>query len=452
MSKKYSIKCTKCSAPLNLLGGGRIQTVTCAYCKSVIDLNNDYKVLSNFKEYKEKNRLPFEIGMKGILNTIEYTIIGRVTYREKEPPFSEWSDFLLFSPLYGYGWLTYENGHLSYSRRNRTFPNIDWNRIPNELEIVIDEVEFKPFTEYSAKIVYVEGELTWIAKQGDETSFIDLIAPPFGISAEKTNDEIEYYKSEYMEASTVYSAFNVPTERQTTEAKEFNTLQPFKKPLLEALSKISKWAIIITIFLFIAFSINGGGEIISTFKITNSKPVTESFHITSTSYLTDIELKSNSSKSLKNFNIKIYKEKKLLFSINGENAYRFNPITDKIDTKFSTWSSDAKSIAIYLKLKKVGYYQFIASPIDSKVASTIDVTIKQKKAQNGYVVLFFILSLIGYFLYKFSYMKYKKALQEEQSIFNSHEEFYISLYNSITNNIWLIIFFIFIIFTVFKNV
>jgi hypothetical protein len=433
------------------LGGGRIQTVTCTYCKSVIDLNDEYKVLSNFKAYQEKHRLPFEIGMKGTLKTIEYIIIGRVTYQEEAPPFSEWSDFLLFSPLYGYAWLTYENGHLSYSRRNRTFPNIDWNRISNKSEIVIDGVEFKPFSDYSAEIVYVEGELTWIAKKGDETSFIDLIAPPFGISAEKTNDEIEYYKSEYMEASSVYSAFNVPQERQI-ETNKFNPLQPFKKPLFEVLSKISKWAIIITIFLFIVFAIDGGGDIVSTFKITNSKPVTEYFHITSTSYLTDIELKSNSSQSLKNFNIKIYKEKKLLFSINGVNAYRFNSLTNKIDTKFSTWSSNARTIAIYLKLQEVGYYQFIASPIDSSIASTIEVTIKQKEAQNGYLTLFFLLSLIGYLLYKFSYIRYIKRLQEEQSIFNTHEAFYISLYDSIINNIWLILFSIFIIFTVFKNV
>jgi LSD1 subclass zinc finger protein len=57
MSKVQSIKCSNCGAPLKLLGGGRVMTVTCAYCKSVLDLNDNYKVLSNFRNTKELNAL-----------------------------------------------------------------------------------------------------------------------------------------------------------------------------------------------------------------------------------------------------------------------------------------------------------------------------------------------------------------------------------------------------------
>lgn len=81
MSRVQSIKCTNCAAPLKLLGGGRVESVTCSYCKSVLDLNDNYKVLSSFRNTKALNALPFELGMKGVLRGIDYTIIGRVDYR-----------------------------------------------------------------------------------------------------------------------------------------------------------------------------------------------------------------------------------------------------------------------------------------------------------------------------------------------------------------------------------
>jgi hypothetical protein len=221
MSKLYSIKCKNCSAPLSLLGGGRVETITCGYCKSVLDLNNNYKVLSNFKDYKEKHALPFEIGMQGVLNTIEYTIIGRVTYQESEPPFTEWSDFLLFSPLYGYAWLTYEEGHISYSRRERRFPNFSWSEITENKIVESDGHEYKLYDGYTATIAYVEGELTWIAKKGDVTYFIDLIDAPMAISAEKNKNEVEYYKSTYLDAKKVYESFRVPKDKQLFN-KEFH--------------------------------------------------------------------------------------------------------------------------------------------------------------------------------------------------------------------------------------
>ena len=106
MSQVKSIKCTNCAAPLSLIGGGRVESITCSYCKSVLDLNDNYKVLSNFRNVKESQKLPFTIGMVGRLKDVDYTIIGRVTYATSYYPHGEWTDFLLFSPLYGYAYLS----------------------------------------------------------------------------------------------------------------------------------------------------------------------------------------------------------------------------------------------------------------------------------------------------------------------------------------------------------
>jgi len=268
MSSVQSIKCTNCGAPLKLLGGGRVMTVTCAYCKSVIDLNDNYKVLSNFKNVKGLHERPFDIGMKGVVKEIEYTIIGRVDYRVIEYPDSQWTDFLLFSALYGYAWLTYEEGSLSYSRRERKFPNLEWREITGHSHIVVGERSYETYDAYSAKIVYVEGELTWVAKKNDNISFIDLIDPPFGISAEKSKNEIEYYQSEYLNADEVYEAFSVPQEKRGSE-EGFSPLKPFDHPFLKRVSQISKWVMLMVALLFLALKFDGQGKVLTYFTADN---------------------------------------------------------------------------------------------------------------------------------------------------------------------------------------
>jgi len=416
MSKIYSIKCSNCSAPLSLMGGGRVETVTCAYCKSVIDLNDNYKVLSNFKDYKEKNRLPFEIGMKGTLKSIEYTIIGRVTYREVEPPFSEWSDFLLFSPLYGYAYLTYEEGHLLYSRRERHFPNIEWSDIPNKYLIHVAEEKFEPYAHYSAKIVYVEGELIWVAKKGDNTTFIDLIAPPFGISAEKNKDEIEFYKTEYLDASMVYDAFEVEEDKRIFN-DDFNPLQPFRKPFLEALSKVSLWVMIIVVLLFFGISFNGSGTEIKRFYADNSKVAEEKFTLTSNRYLTTLKLEATNHKILSNYNIQIHQNNHLLFSLNGKNAYRFKETSTQIETKFNEWDKDAKAVDIYLKLKKIGEYTITVKPVSKTLSSSIKITIYEQNSRLSYFQMFFLFLLATFSIYKFYKSRYRSQLENERGIY-----------------------------------
>jgi hypothetical protein len=398
------------------MGGGRVQTITCAYCKSVLDLNDNYKVLSNFKSYQEENKLPFEIGMKGILKSVEYTIIGRVTYREIEPPFSEWSDFLLFSPLYGYAYLTYEGGHLIYSKRDRYFPNIEWNEITDKYLIHVENEKFEPYDKYTAKVVYAEGELTWVAKKGDNISFIDLISPPFGISAEKSKNEIEFYKTEYLEASMVYDAFDIKEDKRIFN-DDFNPLKPFSSPFLEILSKVSFWVMIIVALLFLGIGFNGLGTTIKTLDVDNSKVYQEKFTLSSNKYLSSLKLRASSHKALSNFTIQIHKKHHLIFSLNGKNAYRFKEDSTKIETKFNQWDNDAKAVNIYLKLKKLGEYTITVKPVNNTLSSNLKITIYQQDSRLNYFQIFFILLLISYFLYKFYKSRHRSKLENERGIY-----------------------------------
>jgi len=416
MSQVQSIKCTNCGAPLKLLGGGRVMTVTCPYCKSVLDLNDNYKVLSNFRNIQALHGLPFNLGMNGKLKGIDYTIIGRVDYRVIEYPDSQWTDFLLFSALYGYAWLTYEEGSLSYSRRERKFPNLEWNEITGHSHIMVGERTYETYDAYSAKIAYVEGELTWVAKKNDNTSFIDLIDPPFGISAEKSKNEIEYYQSEYLEADEVYEAFSVPQEKRTVE-EGFNPLKPFEQPFFKSLSHISKWVIVMVVLLFFALKLDGQGKVLTHFTADNQGVTEESFTLDSTKYLTSIELKTSSTKMLNNFNIQVHQKGHLLFSLTQKNAYRFDYKTQKVLKSLESWEARGKEGIIYLNLKHLGAYQLSIEPIDKSFSSNVNVTVKEKSARVNYVKMFAFLVVLLALVYPFSFRNYRAKQNSERGLY-----------------------------------
>jgi len=416
MSNIKSIKCTNCAAPLDLLGGGRVESITCKYCKSLIDLtNSNYKVLTNFKSVKELHKLPFEVGMRGKVKGIDYTIIGRVTYADVEYPHGEWTDFLLFSPLYGYAYLTYEEGHLLYSKRERKFPNISWSNIPQHSNILINETNFVPFDSYEAKVVYVEGELTWIAKRNDKTSFIDLIQAPYGISVEKSRDEIEYYKAEYLEHDATYEAFAAKKEE---EPQEFHALKPFERPYLKSLSIIAYWVMFLIALMALGVSIDGSGKKIKSVSANNQLIQTLEFTPHSNKYLVNLELKAKSAKALNNFNIQIHQNQHLLFSLTPTAAYTFEYENKKVKKRLQIWEKHAKKVRVLLNLDKNKTYKLTISPIDKNINSTLFVTVKEEYSNLSYIKWFFVLSVILWSIYKFISWRYRQKVDNERGIYH----------------------------------
>lgn len=445
MSKVQSIKCTNCAAPLKLLGGGRVESITCSYCTSVLDLNDNYKVLSNFKNVKMSYSLPFEVGMRGKLKGIDYIIIGRVSYMESVYVEHTWSDFLLFSPLYGYAWLTYEQGHLIYSKRNRTFPNLTWEEIEKQSLVVVDSKDYKPYDAYTAKITYVEGELTWIAKYGDKINYIDLISPPFGITAENSGKEIEFYNDEYIDKDEVYEAFSIAEEKRDG-ADEFHPLKPFERPFFKALSKVSLWFMLIIGLLMLAVLFDGSGKSIAHFKADNSAATKEPFTLSSTKYLTTIHVKADSAKVLNNFNLKLFKDEKLLFSLTQNNAYIFDASTNKVSNRLNTWERRAKEILVYLDLEELGVYQLSVLPIDSAIDSKLTITVKEKSSRLNYLFMFVALLFLFFMVYHFLAWRYRSTLESEKELDNDTSSIFdvIDDWGQVLFWIFLVIFILFI--------
>ena len=435
MSKVRAIKCTKCAAPLNFLGGGRVATITCSYCKSILSVEKNFPIIGNFKNIKQAHQVPFDIGMKGELEGIEYTIIGRVTYEELGTPDS-WDDFLLFSPLYGYAWLTYEYGHLIYSKRNRWLPEMSWNTLEEIETKRIDDRIYQVDDTYTARISYIEGELTWRAKKHDKIRFIDLYSPPYGISVERSSEGIEYYSSHYLSTEEVYQAFSVPKNRQVLPTRP-HALQEFGETFFKPLAKISLWTILVTFFLFLFVMYTGSGskprssdtnstkmpfelERIPPYDLIyhadNTAPTMHTFSIDNKAYLTTLTMEANSSKSLNNFQLQILQGEEKLFSMSKNGSYLNSKIRTFNKEKLETWEYRAKGVKAYLKLP-VGDYTLLVTPVSFDLNSSVKISIRQGVARTNYFLWFIMLLLFSLALYQYQKMKHYQALDDEESFF-----------------------------------
>jgi hypothetical protein len=411
MSQLKSIKCTKCAAPLDLLGGGRVKTITCSYCKSILDIENEYEVLGNFQNVKFDHEIPFKIGMQGELKGVHYTIIGRVRYSELHGD-SFWDDLLLFSPLYGYAWLTYEEGHLTYSKRTRNFPNFSWNEVKNMDTLQYKERKYEADELFTARIDYIEGELTWVAKKYDKNDVLELYAPPYGISLEKSKHEIEYYELEYLDNREVFEAFNVPREERISH-NSIHALREFGSSFFKPLMKMTLGVMLATALLIFMVLQTGKGDKILSATASNSSVLERPFSLTSSQYLSTLILTSPSDKALDNFNIKILEQNQTIFAINTHNCYISPRIKSTENLYLPTWSYRAKEVKVYLNLEANVSYVLEVTAVDATLASQLHVSIYEKEGRINYLVWYMMglfLILIGYFVQK---KVYQQQLDDE---------------------------------------
>jgi len=406
MAEARAITCPHCNAPLRLRGGGRVLTVTCHYCHSIIDLNKHYRILGRFKNIQRPDT-PFSIGMEGELFGVHYTIIGMVAHELPDFSGETWVDFLLFSPLYGYAWISYEEGYTSFSRRTRHFPALEWNTLGTiKKEIEVEERRYTYAEYYSSKITYVEGELTWLAKKGYKTEYKSFLAPPYGISIEKTKQELEWYKEEYIPAETLYDAFDIPPEARV-EGKGIYPLKPFNIPLWGDFYREIGYMIAFVLLLISFMMFDGGGTKILDFKVTDQTVAQQKFTITDTSYLTSISImditpsKTETNQSnLDHFQFRITHQDRVIFTLDAMHGALYGDDTRNVATRILTsWKSRAKDIIVYLKLKKKGTYTLLVKPIGTQNNTILRIIVRESVYRLLYFFYLMAASLLLIALY-----------------------------------------------------
>lgn len=404
LRKLRSIKCTSCAAPLTLHGGGhKVRTINCEFCGAVMDARKHFSVLHKFS-HQEKPFSPFSIGMQGQVKGVDFTIIGIVAWEDTEA--FQWVDMMLFSPTHGYAWLTYYEAHLVFSRRTRDIPNLNvWNLAP-KYEFSAGDKKYKFFERYRAKITYVAGELTWVAKQGDSSHMIEAIAPPYMYSVEHNGSEIEYGLGEYIEdPGAIYKSFGV-TEKPP-KPKTVHPAQPYRSKVLEPLSKAARPFVVLAAALMVIIGMFFGGSEIFNEQINSSELLTGSatreFTVTRPGRLMELTLDTQLKNAWGFFDISIRKDANDIFSF-GKNVSYYEGVDDG-----ESWSEGSRSVNAHFKVPEAGSYALHIQMAEGGMGETgttppatnLRVSLKQGYISNHYFMLLLVLTgiaaLAGFF-------------------------------------------------------
>ena len=374
MSQKfYSIKCTNCNAPLDILGGGRVATITCKYCKSLLDLNNDYKVLAQFQS-KHRPSSKLQIGMRGFVRGIEWVIIGMIEYVSNDSANERRLDFFLYSKLYGYAWLTEEDEALYFTRRIRDFSVYTWESKGKPNAIFYDGGHYiqkeEPYFMYAD---YIEGELSWIAKHGDVSEFTDFYgANQRSISIERNQREIETYKTIRLNSNQVIESFSL-TDKDSKKLKK-NSLEEEVFVKFPPYLRKGTWAMAILLMITLLLSIVLGNVVYKSDNLNTQ--VIKDITISHNDFLGKITIDAKNSTDLSAVAMSLLQisSGKLYFTINNRQVFYLKERLGR------TWSSRDDRAVVYLKLDKGQY------TLKANIPHGVKIKIEEEIVRLSYIV------------------------------------------------------------------
>nr|WP_255494535.1 DUF4178 domain-containing protein [Sulfurovum sp. bin170] len=321
--------------------------------------------------------------MSGKIDGVEWTIIGWIVYRSKDDASEKWSEFLLFSPLYGYGWLVYEAGAISFSKRVRDFNLQNWER--EDTTIFYREGHYLLDDEsYFSLIDFVQGELTWVAKRDDKIRCWDYKgASRQVVNIEQSKGETEVYYTKRLKELEVYESFGVESEKQIIPKRSFAEGIDDE---MEDGGKGYLYGIIFIALILLGLIISS----VTSDRVLHKHISNDSeypFKVNTTAFLNQITISAPSSSILDSYRLEIYKDKKEIFHIDKKDVHFSKQILGK------TWSHTAIGANIYLNLESGGYILKVKK-LDKMATKSIEVTIEERIVRTSYTFPLFIATII----------------------------------------------------------
>ncbi len=387
-----AINCTNCGSALPALAGHRAKALVCSYCGSVMDRHDDYKVLARYRNM-ERPYGPFTLGMRGEVLGVPHTIVGIVgvaarIWGEDYP----WTNYQLYSPTHGYSWLTWNDGHLTHSRKTREMPNL----VPNSQFVPKSTFgaagrTFKMFEQYNARINYIEGELTWVPKLGDQTRVMEAIDPPYGYAVAMGENETEFEMSSYLDQQATLASFGV--EDSWTKPFGIHAIQPFEPGALHTgLSRAAMMFVPITAAISLGLLVLGGGKTIAQGQIDNpAAGGSLAFPVTATNRLVSIKIKTNVSNSWAWYDMSLTHEEsdETIAEFDGGVEYYYGRDSD------GSWTEGSNEAVFRFKPPAKGAYRIAVEGIEKGSDNRpMSIVVREKVMLVRYMVGMFILSLV----------------------------------------------------------
>jgi len=228
-----AFQCPGCGGPIELRAVGVSVTAVCRQCSSIIDTSNpDLRVIQAARQAAVSTDI--EIGWRGELYGVLWEVIG-YTRKSVKGTIYGWDEYLLFNPWEGFRFLSQSDGHWTFFKR----VNAAIDRIGRRNSLTYNGKTYSVFNKDYVIVDSVQGEFYWRVRRGDESYAADYIRPPYMMSSEETNDEINISLGVYVERADLKKAF---PEARLPYASGVGACQP--PPYRNKASKIIKLGVI----------------------------------------------------------------------------------------------------------------------------------------------------------------------------------------------------------------
>ena len=207
--------CPNCGGTLELKAPDKAERVTCPYCNSLLDINQgNLKFLHALKPSPAPHEFVLEMGskcsFKNFADGAEMEVIGATV---RSVTFDNikyfWHEYLLYTPKIGFRWLVHSDNHWNFVDSVNLADIEDNGLAMQSRSIKFGGKSYKTFQSTFATVEYVQGEFYWRVEVGDKVLAADMISPPFMLSEEKTESEVNWSLGTYLPVKEVEKAFDV---------------------------------------------------------------------------------------------------------------------------------------------------------------------------------------------------------------------------------------------------
>ncbi len=378
------LKCTNCGAPINLYGGNRVESVTCAACGSQLDAQNNYKVIAKMN-LPGKASFLFKPGMTAKIKGADFVVTGIVRYVERDEDGSFYTTaFQLYSPTHGYASLELYNNNFIFVREVRDLPEQ-----AAFSGIKARGMTFKFDEAGEEKIDYVCGELPWVAKKGDRSKYSSYVNPPYTFEMSQSKEEVEYAFGEWLSPDEVFNSFGYK------KPKGFRGGPHPAKPIRGGWKAVDRAAMVcffLSIILLGLIWYSGQGKQICNISVPYGKyakgeQVVGTFNVTKPNTLMRMDLHCNLSNAWSYFQCAVIKDESSYLTVEGEISYYSG----------ADWSEGSRSTSAYFTVPEAGTYSLVVKGEGGtgETGRTMQaVNLQIKVREDVKVTRYFILSVI----------------------------------------------------------
>lgn len=347
-----AVNCTACGAGLDVLGGGRVSTHICPYCGSELDATDNYALLKRYTDLPRPSS-PFSLGDTVTIQEVRFTIIGTLGMRETwQGRVWTWAEHQLFSPTHGYAFLSWENGHATFSRRVRTdvwLSSKAVERAETRPRIRYGDDLYQYYETSQAEIAYAEGEFTWRPQRGKTSQTVSAKHNETMLEFAASNRENEVYLTTYVDHDTLTAGFDGDLGPAPTSSHPLLPVRPWKDRTFTL--KTSALFAALCLVIGLVLGVHSGSRILEQTLQSSQLPIEIPIDIKNADGLTTVTLSTDVQKGWASLDLELTGPKdETIFEVERNSEY-YTGIEDG-----SRWTENKRQATIRFRPAYAGQY------------------------------------------------------------------------------------------------